>query len=47
MLFNEFLKEHHWVEALEATVTRLLSTIEKGSVRLEAKEPAPRLSENR
>jgi hypothetical protein len=46
MLLNEFLKEHRKVEALEATVAKLQSTIEKVSARQEAKDSAPRLVEN-
>jgi hypothetical protein len=47
MLLNEFLKEHRKVEALEATVAKLQSTIEKVSARQEAQDSAPRLVENR
>jgi uncharacterized small protein (DUF1192 family) len=43
MLLNEFLKEHHKVEALEATVAKLQATIERVSARVEAKEATPRL----
>jgi hypothetical protein len=47
MLLNEFLKEHRKVEALETTVAKLQATIEKVGARLEAKESAPRLVEDR
>lgn len=47
MLLNEFLKTHRKVEALEATVAKMEATIEKVSARLEAKEAAGILAENR
>ena len=54
MLLNEFLKEHHKVEKLEAIVTRLEATvkeqaaqIEKVSAQIQANKTTPRLVENR
>ena len=47
MLLNEFLKAHRKVEALEATVAKLQTTIEKVSARLEAADSTARLVENR
>jgi hypothetical protein len=45
MLLNEFLKEHHKVEALEAKVGQLEQTIEKVSNRVEANQIARHLAE--
>jgi hypothetical protein len=53
MLLNEFLKEHHKVEALEGAVATLAATvkeqasqIQKVSAQLEANKPAPRVVNN-
>jgi hypothetical protein len=50
MLLNEFLKEHHKVEALEATVANLVTTVkeqtaqlQKVTAQLEVSKPAPQI----
>src|SRR5947209_20632112 len=43
MLLNEFIKEHRRVEALEATVARLQSVVEKVSNQMELSKPGPQV----
>src|SRR5205823_12189576 len=43
MLLNEFLKEHRRVEALEGTVAKLQSFVEKVSNQIELTNPRPQL----
>jgi hypothetical protein len=46
MLLNEFLKEHHKVEKLEATVAKLTAVVEKVSAQLELNQSAPKTVRN-
>ena len=43
MLLNEFLKEHRRVEALEATVAKLQSVVQKVSNQIELTKPGPQV----
>ena len=40
MLLNEFLKEHHKVEKLEATVAALAAQLDKVAAQVQIKQPA-------
>jgi len=46
MLLNEFLKEHHKVETLEAKVARLEATVEKVSAQLDLSKSGPQVVKN-
>ena len=46
MLLNEFLKEHHKVEELEARLKALDAKVQKVSDRVELKQPAPQVVGN-
>src|SRR5262249_20325814 len=46
MLLNEFLKEHHKVQELEATVAKLTAMVEKVSAQLELDKSTPQTVQN-